>query len=267
MLDVVAMNGAGHAAILSAYAEWALALITFLGVVVGALAAFSALKSLRLESEPVIVIKGGEANQYLRSVDSFTMPGTISVYVVTGNPTLAQGIVLRLHAPSDDRQEDISVTGERKNWPTLTLQFENVGRSPAIGVEIDFDLSMPMLQLENVGRSPVIGVEFNFGLSTPMSAKPGQLIPDLEPEADPQTGGFVMVRGRSRGFGTIRFDAIPARTLETVTIENRVGLLVALTARHVGRQIRWSERRRRAAKIAVVSPSGSFLIEAAGTTT
>jgi hypothetical protein len=234
------MIGAGHAAILSAYAEWALALITFLGVAVGALAAFSALKSVRLESEPVVVVKDGESNQYLRSAGSFTMPETIyTVYVVAGNPTLAQGIVLRPHAPSDERQEDISVTGERKSWPKVMLQVENVGRSPAIGVEIDFDLSMPM------------------------PANPRQVIPDFEPEGDPRTGGFVMVRGRSRGFGTIRFDAIPARTVETVTIENRVGLLVALTARNVGRQIRWTERRRRTAKIAIVAPSGSFSIEAA----
>ncbi len=233
------MIAAGHAAIFSAYAEWALALITFLGVVVGALAAFSALKSVRLESEPVVVVKGSSPEQLVLSAHSFTIPETIyTVYVVAGNPAIAQGIVLRPHAPSDERQEDISVTGERKSWPTLMLQFENVGRSPAIGVEIDFDLSMPM-------------------------SAAGQVIPDFEPEGDPQTGGFVMVRGRSRGFGTIRFDAIPARTIETVTLENRVGLLVALTARHIGRQIRWTERRRRTAKIAIVAPSGSFSIEAA----
>lgn len=154
------------------------------------------------------------------------------LFIISGNPSVAEGLVLRRYNSNDTRERATS----GKERPGLQLEIQNAGRSPAIAVEIGVDLSAPML------------------------VKPGMVIPDFEPDPD-HTEGLV-TSGTKRGSGTIALEAIAAGGTASILIENDVGLQVTITPRQFGRQIKWHTKHQPIAPIAVVTPDASFRLEA-----
>ena len=232
---------AAKAAIDTARATWdlfdatiGLGIITALAVIVGGLAARSANETYRLEAEPVLVITQAETAH----VDPrLVVNGPISV--VTGAPSLAEGLLLRDYQQSDEPLLPASASVPKP----IFLEVQNVGRSPALDIQLDFDLMRGAL------------------------VKPGHEYVGFEPEHAAKdaihTPEFAGLRsGIQRGGGRVRIPAIAAQSKVYVQIESLIGISVRLTPRSKGTQLDISRQRNRRS-ITVVTPASSFILEGA----
>lgn len=243
------MSPATQAALQTAFATWglfgatvALMLITGCAVFVGWRAAESATKTYRLEAEPVLVIT--DAGSGFVQVDRDHIARD-QIYVITGNPALVDGLVLR-QSQRDDRPgphyPDRSPSGptvltaeQNKPWWSLHLEIQNAGRAPAVQVEIDIDLTCGTFQTE----PPTAG---------------------FVPDANASTDG-TPIAGVQHGHGTLTLPAIAPQSKVLVRIENHCGVGASLIPRAEGRQVDWLDARRAVKAIPVVVPAGAFQLQ------
>lgn len=196
--------------------------VTFLGFVVAARAAMSAAGAFRLEADPVIMIERAEELVDALPAKKY-VPGT-RINMVDGNPSLQQGLVLRRKNSNDGASER----------PRILVEFRNVGRSPAIDVRVDIDVS--------------VLISYRVGDALPAGF-----------ETDRRSA--VDVRGTQHGSGVIELSAIAAQSSLVVSIENNIGLGVTLVPKPSGRQIRWRTKRRSDSHIAIFA-SEDFALHA-----
>jgi len=240
---------AAQATIQTAHATWALfgataalVLITLAAVFFGKRAADSATKTYRLEAEPVLVLtKQGFG---FVQVDRNHIPPD-QIYVVTGNPALVDGLVLRRqqrddrlgpHYPDRSPVGPTNLTAEQQApWWSLNLEIHNAGRAPAVQVELDVDLTCRVFQTE----PPMLG---------------------FVPDANASTDG-TPIAGTLHGGGTLTLPAIAPQSKVLVRIENHLGIGARLTPRMQGRQVDWLDARRTTQTIQVVVPEGSFQLQ------
>ncbi len=246
------MNPATQAALQTADATWALfgataalVLITGLAVLFGKRAADSATKTYRLEAEPVLVLtKAGPGG--IHRVDPVRDPVSLDqIYVVTGNPALVDGLVLRRwkrddrlgpHWPERSTSGPTDITQEqRAPWWSLNLKIHNAGRAPAVQVELDVDLTCGALQ----SGAPMVG---------------------FVPDPNAPTDG-TRITGIQHGSGTLTLPAIAPQSTVLVRIENHLGVGARLTPRTQGRQVDWLDVRRATRAIQVVTPEKSFELQ------
>jgi hypothetical protein len=205
------------------WATTALAAFTIALVGIGLIGARSAFAAYQLESEPVLVVTCATELRY---------PPTI--YVIDGNPSLAKGLILRPWRHGDGSE------GELRSG-SLILDIENLGRSPAMTVELDVDLSVGL------------------------ALKPGEEAVgfDEDPPDDRTESNFPMRSGNVRSLGVIPIPGVAAQGIAQILIASHIGLQTRITVRPFGRQLRWHTKRRKTDTIAVVSPSEPFTVEAA----
>lgn len=168
-----------QAAFETAYGTWALVVITGVAVVVGGFAARSANETFRLEADPVLVLTQADDGPETAEPD----------YVVAGNPSLSEGIVLRTWSRNDDPLpvvEGPDFVDKRRRWSSIILAIHNAGRSPALDAQVPVDLSVGVI------------------------ARPGSVPVGFEP--DPETSQNEPRTGIQRGGGTIRIPAIAAQS-------------------------------------------------------
>jgi hypothetical protein len=205
--------------------------VTLGAVIVGGLAARSATETYRLEAEPVLIVTStvdkGEAD--------------LPRYVVAGNPALAQGLVLRPWVPSDGptaQQGLVAPYGGTTLMPSVLLDVENVGRSPAVDVEIDIVASIRT------------------------SYKPGIEAVGFVADKDDVRDTLDWNRmGTQSGTGIVRLPAVGPQRRAQVRVENALGLQVKLDVGQNGRQLRWDTKARKVATIPVISPLGSIRVK------
>ena len=247
------MSAATQAAIQTAHATWALfgataalVVITFLAVLFGKRAADSATKTYRLEAEPVLVITQSRSRS---DADSVSLD---RLYVITGNPALVDGLVLRRWERGDrsgPRFPDVASTGptmvtseQAIPWKSVILAIHNAGRSPAVQVEVDVEVSCGALQ------------------------SPGATMLGFEADADAGPSDELASSGRvsgiQHGSGIIRLPAIAPQSTVSVRIENHLGTDVQLHPRPQGRQVDWLDDRRARRTIAVVVADAPYRINA-----
>ena len=197
---------------------------------IGFYAARSALDTYRLEAEPVLVI----------TVVKDTTQEIFPRYVVTGNPSLAEGLKLRLWQPADDPALQQGATavpyGGGSRRPSMILEIVNVGRSPAIGVELGLDLR--------------VGI----------TIKPGEEVDGFveEPAYPGVESALPMRSGVQKGTGMITIPATAPQSKVQVRVENCTGLSPTFTFLPFGHQVRWNMKSRRVDRIAVISPIETF---------
>jgi hypothetical protein len=189
--------------------------ITIGAVVVGWRAASSATESLRLEAEPVLIITQAVAPLGNRLVfpenpispEAWTL-FTKRSYVIDGKPAIASGLELRLRRPSDDPTVQGSGVVAQPGYagsnrrPAIELEVENVGRSPALAVEIDLEMSVRLTRRPSDDEIPGF---------------------QADPQNDSEEADFI-VAGTLRSIGTVRLPAIPPQAKRSVRIENKIGL-------------------------------------------
>ncbi len=243
------MNPATQAALQTADATWALfgataalVLITGLAVFFGKRAADSATKTYRLEAEPVLVLTKAGSGSAL--VDRDHIPRD-QIYVVTGNPALIDGLVLRRwqtgdrlgpHWPERSTSGPTNITQEQSApWWSLNLEIHNAGRAPAVQVVLDVDLTCGALQ----SGAPMVG---------------------FVPDPNAPTDG-TRITGIQHGSGTLTLPAIAPQSTVLVRVENHLGIGARLTPRAQGRQVDWLDARRATRAIQVVTPEESFQLQ------
>jgi hypothetical protein len=201
-------------------ATLALVVVTVGAVIVGGLAARSATETFRLEAEPLLVVKP-------RVNDETKLP----TYLITGNPSLSEGLVLRGWTQSDDDQQ--------RQWPSVILQFQNVGRSPALIVNLDVEVNVPMI------------------------VRPGNEVKGFEPDATQQSETGFDRTGVQHGGGIVSLPSVAPLASVEVRIQNRLGLIATVVLPEKGQQLKWYARTRATSNISVVSPQTSIKIVAA----
>ncbi len=240
------MSAATQATVQTAHATWVLAgatlalvFITGFAVFFGKRAADSAAKAFRLEAEPVLVITQSQSNDV-----------TENIYVIAGNPALADGLVLReprtddLHGPHDpgfSSTGPTSLTPEQTiPWKSILLAIHNAGRSTAVQVEIDVEVTCGALQ------------------------SPGTTLVGFE--ADAAAGDALessgMTSGIQRGSGTICLPAITPQSTALVWVQNHLGTEARLVPLPKGRQADWLDNRRVPRPITVVVADALYRIDA-----
>jgi hypothetical protein len=208
----------------TAIATWALVLITLAAVVVGAWAALSAASTYRLESEPVIALSVVDA-QAEAAATEHSVPLS---YVVIGKPALADGIELRRLSYGEARQK---TGGSGMPRPYISLQVQNLGRSPAIDLALPIQARVALLSKRSIARDSQDDYV------------------DLEASEQMATGD-VMILG------------IPAQSSAYVRIYHDFGIEVALSPEQKGsiavisRGMQGSKRR----PVAVVVSTDRFII-------
>ncbi len=168
--------------------------------ILGLLAAKTANDAYRLESAPVIVVTRGtgpqdlSAEEYVLSRDS------------AGHSTQLRRRKYELDEPIIGPGATLSPHyGGRPNWPRLTLQLRNVGRSPAIQPEIEINCIL----------SAADGLNYEN-----LSAQPADLGPNTSWVAGRDYPFFPQRANEIRG--SVRVPVVPANDVARVTIENRL---------------------------------------------
>ncbi len=242
------MSAATQAATQTAHATWALfgataalVIITGLAVLFGKRAADSATKTYRLEAEPVLVITQSWSDNIAEDL-----------YVIAGNPALVNGLVLREKQTGDlpgPRFPGFASTGptmvtseQTIPWKHLSLAIHNAGRSPAVQVEVDVEVTCGALQTPG---TTMVGFEADA---------------DAGPSDELASSGWIS--GIQRGSGVIRLPAIAPQSTVSVRIENYLGTDVQLHPRPQGRQVDWLDDRRAHRTIAVVVADAPYRINA-----
>uniref|UniRef100_E6Q5Q5 Uncharacterized protein n=1 Tax=mine drainage metagenome TaxID=410659 RepID=E6Q5Q5_9ZZZZ len=126
-----AQAASAHATIALAICTGLLVFATAVAVFFGARAATLAANTYRLESEPIITIRlieGPNEGLLLNRI----VP---TDYIVRGKPALADGIEIGALTANETRQ---SVGGSGMPRPSILLEVQNLGRSPALDLRIPF---------------------------------------------------------------------------------------------------------------------------------
>jgi len=109
--------------------------VSLAAVVGGGLAARRAMETYRLEAEPVLIVTERDDFQ----------DDDLPRYIVRGDPSLADGLVLKLWSPADEPMRPPGPPPPDRysgiQRPAKALFVENVGRSPAVDVELDVTVS------------------------------------------------------------------------------------------------------------------------------
>jgi hypothetical protein len=245
---------AAQAAVSTALATWALflatcalVLITIIAVIAGLIAAFSATEALQLEAEPVLILTEMRSKLGNKPVLWGPKEQRLNVlalllercYVVSGNPAIVNG--LSLYTLVQFEKSVPFVAGAKKR-PSIELKVKNVGRSPALAVEVYLEVSVPISFKKSIEK-----------------------IPGFQIEPDQETNYHYS--GTLRSIGTIHLPAIPSQKKLLVRIENSLGLEITLTPQTEGRRALWHKKGHPPARIAVLAPDGPFKIEAHDGTT
>ncbi|HEY1978212.1 MAG TPA: hypothetical protein VGG89_16790 [Candidatus Baltobacteraceae bacterium] len=148
---VLAVVSADWTAVAVAEATIALAVLTgllvvatFAAVIVGGRAALSASNTFALESEPVITIR------LIETADEERVLGNkiAADYLIVGKPALGDGIEIRPLAPGEPRTGRAGMIR-----PSILLEVQNVGRSPALELAIPFRASAADMSKERMVRA------------------------------------------------------------------------------------------------------------------
>ena len=210
----------------TAIATWALFVVTLGAVIVGGFAATSAARSYALEAEPVVVVREWTVLDEVSAPSEKSRARLARVYVVAPKNTLAEGMVLRPF--------DLSIDDPNHG---KTGYVENPPEKPQL-----------MFAVRNVGRSPAVDVEINWKLRTPIFL--GK--PDLNNiKATEQTGG-----------GVIRIAALPPQEVVYLRITNSLGTAVKVSIDPIGTQTDWRTKRRPRKAIAVVASETAYDLNA-----
>lgn len=121
-----------------------LVVATFAAVIVGGRAAVSAADTFALEAEPVITARMIETADEERVLGNRASAD----YLIVGKPALADEIEIRPMRPGEPR---VGLSGMIR--PTLLLEVQNVGRSPALDLAIPFRASVPDMSKERMIRA------------------------------------------------------------------------------------------------------------------
>ena len=141
-----AQAASAHATIALAICTGLLVVATALAVYFGARAATSAANTYHLESEPIITIRlieGPNEGLLLNRI----IP---TDYIVRGKPALADGIEIGALTANEARQ---SVGGSGMPRPSILLEVQNLGRSPALDLRIPFRATVANSSKERILRS------------------------------------------------------------------------------------------------------------------
>ena len=183
--------------------------ITGVATWVGGRAASSAAATYRLESEPVIVVHEFTADPGAVSIALVTQMRTAPRYVIDATGPVVDGIQLHERPAREPG-------GPASTVPTICLELTNVGRSPAVDVALEWNLSIPTL------------------------LKRSTRLQDFEAAI-------------AFGNGTMRIPAIAAGSSVFAFIENRLGNVVTLDAASRGSQADWRSTSRGRVPIEVVA--------------
>ena len=141
-----AQAASAHATIALAICTGLLVAATGLAVFFGGRAAMSAANTFRLESEPIITI-GLIAEPHEGLILNRFVPAD---YIVRGKPALADGIEIGALTANEARQ---LVGGSGMPRPSILLEVQNLGRSPALDLRIPFRATVADISKERILRS------------------------------------------------------------------------------------------------------------------